>query len=146
MKYSNRLDEILDIITNNVVETQSDLMQLLCERGYDVTQATVSRDIKRLNLHKAHDSDNNYRYVCEQRNAQNSEHALIKSCVVSVEYACNDVVIKCRPGAAQAVSSLIDDMDNELIIGTVAGDDTILVIARGEAEAAEYCERFKQLF
>lgn len=145
MKHSNRLDEILDIISNNVVETQSELMELLRERGYDVTQATVSRDIKRLNLHKAHDSNNNYRYVCDQRNTQSGESALIRSCVVSVEYACNDVVIKCRPGAAQAVSSLIDDMDNELIIGTVAGDDTILVIARGESEAASYCEHFKQL-
>ncbi len=145
MKYSNRLDEILDIITNTVVETQSELMELLRKRGYDVTQATVSRDIKRLNLHKAHDSDNNYRYVCDQRSTQSNENALIQSCVISVEYACNDVVIKCRPGAAQAVSSLIDDMDNELIIGTVAGDDTILVIAKSEKDATAYCEHFKEL-
>ncbi len=145
MKHSNRLDEILDIIANNIIETQSELMEHLCERGYEVTQATVSRDIKRLNLHKAHDADNNYRYVCDKKNAQASENALIRSCVISVEYACNDVVIKCRAGAAQAVSSLIDGMDSKLIIGTVAGDDTIIVIAKGESEAAQYCEHFKEL-
>ncbi len=145
MKHSNRLDEILEIISTNVVETQSDLMNLLRERGYDVTQATVSRDIKRLNLHKSHDADNNYRYVADIKSQSNNENALIRSCVLSIEYALNDVVIKCRSGAAQAVCSLIDDMDNDHIIGTVAGDDTILVIARSEAEAATYCEHFKGL-
>lgn len=145
MKQLNRLDEILDIIATNVVETQSELMNLLRNRGYDVTQATVSRDIKRLNLHKSHDEDNHYRYVADTRNTINSENALIKSCVVSIEYALNDVVIKCRAGAAQAVCSLIDDMDNEHVIGTVAGDDTILVIARSESEAQLYCKHFKEL-
>ncbi len=145
MKHKNRLDEILEIISSNVVETQSDLMNLLREHGYDVTQATVSRDIKRLNLHKSHDENNRYRYVADTKSTLSSETALIRSCVISVEYALNDVVIKCRPGAAQAVSSLIDDMDNEHIIGTVAGDDTILVIARSEDEAASYCEHFKKL-
>ncbi len=145
MKHTSRLDEILEIISTNVVETQSDLMNLLRERGYDVTQATVSRDIKRLNLHKSHDADNNYRYVADSRNNLSSERALIKSCVISIEYALNDVVIKCRAGAAQAVCSLIDGMDSEHIIGTVAGDDTILVIARSESAANAYCKHFKEL-
>ena len=144
MKHKNRLEEILDIISTDVVETQSDLMNLLRERGYDVTQATVSRDIKRLNLHKSHDENNRYRYVSDSRSTISNESALIKSCVISVECALNDVVIKCRAGAAQAVCSLIDGMDNEHIIGTVAGDDTILVIARSEAEASAYCKHFKE--
>lgn len=145
MKHSGRLDEILEIISTNAVETQSELMNLLRERGYNVTQATVSRDIKRLNLHKAHDAENRYRYVSDSKNSGSGENDIIKSCVVSVDCALNDVVIKCRVGAAQAVSSLIDNMDNEHIIGTVAGDDTILVIARGEAEAQLYCRHFKEL-
>ena len=98
MKHSGRLDEILEIISTNAVETQSELMNLLRERGYKVTQATVSRDIKRLNLHKAHDAENRYRYVSDSKNSGSGENDIIKSCVVSVDCALNDVVINCRSG------------------------------------------------
>ncbi len=145
MKQNDRLSEILDIIRKNVVETQGDLMDHLRSRGYDVTQATVSRDIKKLNLHKAHDANNRYRYVSDNQRSVSGENAIISTCVIDVESAVNDVVIKCKPGTAQAVSSLIDSMDNDLIIGTVAGDDTILVIARSEASAKLFCEQFKSL-
>ena len=145
MKHNDRLTAILNLIKANVVETQGDLMNLLKENGYDVTQATVSRDIKKLNLHKVHDANNKYRYVSGAQRTSNNEQSLIQSCVVDIQTALNDVVIKCKPGAAPAVSSLIDGMDNELIIGTVAGDDTILVIARSEASAKMFCDHFKTL-
>ncbi len=145
MKHNDRLSAILELIKTNVVETQGDLMKLLRDSGYDVTQATVSRDIKKLNLHKVHDANNKYRYVSGTQRNIDGEQTLIQSCVIGVESALNDVVIKCKPGAAQAVSSLIDSMDNELIIGTVAGDDTILVIARSEASAKLFCDHFKTL-
>ena len=120
-------------------------MELLKGRGFEVTQATVSRDIKKLNLHKVHDSSNKYKYVSGVQHTTNNDQTIIRSCVIGVESAVNDVVIKCKPGAAQAVSSLIDGMDNDLIIGTVAGDDTILVIARSEAAAKMFCDHFKTL-
>ena len=145
MKHNDRLSAILEIIKENVVETQGDLMNLLKINGFDVTQATVSRDIKKLNLHKVHDSSNKYRYVSGAQRTSNSDQSLIQSCVLGVETALNDVVIKCKPGTAQAVSSLIDGMDNEFVLGTVAGDDTILVIARSEASAKTFCEHFKTL-
>jgi len=145
MKHNDRLSAILEIIRENVVETQGDLMTLLKNNGFDVTQATVSRDIKKLNLHKVHDSNNKYRYVSGAQRTSNSEQSLIQSCVLGVESALNDVVIKCKPGTAQAVSSLIDGINNEFILGTVAGDDTILVIARSEASAKTFCEYFKTL-
>lgn len=145
MKHNDRLSVILDLIKENAVETQGELMDLLKSKGFDVTQATVSRDIKKLNLHKVHDADNKYRYVSDVQRTANHDQTIIQSCVIGVESAVNDVVIKCKPGAAQAVSSLIDGMDNDLIIGTVAGDDTILVIARSEASAKMFCEHFKTM-
>ena len=145
MKHNDRLSAILTLIKDNVVETQGDLMDLLKENGFDVTQATVSRDIKKLNLHKVHDTNNKYRYISGAQRTSNDEKTLIQSCVINIQTALNDVVIKCKPGAAPAVSSLIDGMDNELIIGTVAGDDTILVIARSEASAKLFSDHFKTL-
>ncbi len=145
MKHNNRLAAIIDIINSTSVETQVELMDLLRQRGFEVTQATVSRDIKRLNLHKVHDSENKYKYVSENKKAINHDQTMFQTCVVDVESAVNDVVVKCKPGTAQAVSSLIDYMNNDLIIGTVAGDDTILVIARSEASAKQFCEQFKKM-
>lgn len=143
MKQNSRLDEILNIIELNAVETQGELMELLRNRGYDVTQATVSRDIKRLNLHKSHDSNGRYRYVSDSVKAGQRDNAILSSAIKTVDYSLNNVVIKCRTGMANAACAMIDKIDNSDILGTVAGDDTILMVARSENGAKELCNYFK---
>ncbi len=133
---SERQRAILNIISENHVDTQEELTRLLKEAGYNVTQATVSRDIKELNLIKAQGHDGRSRYVHRQPNSpMNNYKTILKSSIVSVNFAMNDVVVKCYSGTAPASAAAIDAMDISEIIGTVSGDDTILIIASSEKNA-----------
>ena len=119
-------------------------MRLLKRAGYNVTQATVSRDIKELHLIKAQGHDGRSRYVHRRPNSpMNNYRTIFKSSVISVNYAMNDVVVKCYSGTASAAAAAIDAMDISEIIGTVSGDDTILVIAASEKDAAKLTELFR---
>ena len=127
---------ILNIISENYVDTQEELTRLLKEAGYNVTQATVSRDIKERHLIKAQGHDGRSRYVHRQPNSpMNNYKTILKSSIVSVNFAMNDVVVKCYSGTAPASAAAIDAMDISEIIGTVSGDDTILIIASSEKNA-----------
>ncbi|WP_138493025.1 transcriptional regulator AhrC/ArgR [Paenibacillus pinistramenti] len=127
--------KIREIITQQDIETQDELVDALREAGFQVTQATVSRDIKELLLIKVPTDDGRYKYSMptDQRYnpVQKLKRALVDS-FVHIDYTGNLVVMKCLPGTANSVCVLLDNMEWTEIMGTICGDDTILMICRTE--------------
>lgn len=147
MKY-NRHAKILDIIENFEIETQDELADKLRETGMDVTQATISRDIKELRLVKVLSPGGRYRYSAMHSDNGNMTDRLlviIKEAFVSCDYANNILVIKTLPGMAQAVGATLDALGWNDIVGTIAGDDTIMVICRAEKIAEDLMEKFTRM-
>ena len=144
----NRHEKIIEIVEKHEVETQDELIEHLRKLGYEVTQATVSRDIRELKLTKVMGEKGSYRYELPKSNEAigsfKFSHALAES-VTSVDYALNTVVIKTFPGMAQAVAVGIDNLHLQVILGCVAGDDTILVVARSAEAAADLNSRIKEI-
>ncbi len=139
---------ILKLIEENPISTQEEMLEYLCNHNFDVTQATVSRDIKELRLVKVADSNGRYRYSLpqEKNNDMTSKFFVIfSSAVVSVDYAMNIVCVNCHSGMAQGACSAIDNMGYQEIVGTVAGDDTIFVLCRTVEDAEKLVETFKGL-
>ena len=146
---NKRHDAIISIINENSVETQQELTAHLSSVGFDITQATVSRDIKELGLHKTLNKDGRYVYTSNSSEAKNTisdEMSIILSkSVVSTDYSLNTVVIKTLTGMAQGAASVLDAMHFEECLGTIAGDDTIFVITRSEEASAKLCKRLKAI-
>ena len=141
---------IRDIIENSLVETQEDLAAALRARHIDVTQATVSRDIKTLMLVKVPAGNGRYRYALpREKGALLSKERMARlfyDSVVSLDYSENIVVVKTLPGAANAVASILDRMSWQEIVGTVAGDDSILVVVKPREAAPEVVRRMENFF
>lgn len=125
-----RLSVIENIIRTEVIRSQDDLRKSLFNRGLDVTQATLSRDMKQLKIARTHDGDDRYVYTLPDVTLQESRlpTALLDESLV--EFSGNLAVIKTRPGYAMGIASDIDEHTPDEILGTIAGDDTILVIPR----------------
>ena len=143
---SNRQNAIIDIIENNDIETQEELIGILAERGFNVTQATVSRDIRELKLIKVTGELGKYKYIVPAAGADDGQHvyvAAFAASVKSVEAAMNLVIIKTYPGLANAVAANLDTNDTLDIVGCVAGDDTIFAATRSPEAAGEVCEKIK---
>lgn len=139
---------ILDIIENNEVETQGELADLLKDAGFDVTQATVSRDIKELKLIKVLSDSGKYKYEALRATELNINERIVKvfkESVVHIDYSGNTVVIKTLPGTASAASVAIDALDWREIVGCIAGDDTIFVLIKNVDQAENIVKRFKKL-
>ena len=135
MNKGQRHVRIRDIITNYEIETQDDLVDHLKNAGVNVTQATVSRDIKELHLVKVPLPNGNYKYSlpADQRfNPMQKLHRALTDAFVSIDGASHFLVMKTLPGNAHAIGSLIDYLDWEEILGTICGDDTCLIICRTE--------------
>ena len=143
---SKRQEKILEIISKNNIETQEDLITALKNEGYNATQATASRDIRQLKLLKVM-VDGVYKYVAPKTdNDDISEYNLaLMSSIRSINYACNNVVLKTNPGLAQAVAAGIDSMNFAEILGCVAGDDTIIVVTVSESAAASIVEKIGKI-
>jgi transcriptional regulator of arginine metabolism len=147
MKY-NRHAKILEIIDSNEMETQEELAEKLREQGMEVTQATVSRDIKELRLVKVLSGDGRYKYASITKSDNFFSDKLLTIFVqsfVSSDYANNIVIVKTLPGMAQASASAIDAMKWEEVVGTIAGDDTIMIVCRAEKIAEELVNRFGRI-
>ena len=146
---NQRHEAIIAIINEYNVETQQDLTERLSAVGYEVTQATVSRDIKELGLHKKLNKDGRYIYMIGEDKSQTSisdEMTIILSkSVVSTDYALNTVVIKTLAGMAQGAASVIDAMHFQECLGTIAGDDTIFVVTRSEEASEKLCKKLKTI-
>jgi transcriptional regulator of arginine metabolism len=145
---SRRHFAIRDILSGERISTQEELCEELKNRGYDVTQATVSRDIKELSLHKIPDG-RGYRYAWPDNLGPRSSYVRMKrvfqDSVVSYNHSENIIVIKTLPGAAQSIASLIDSLDNLHILGTVAGDDTIFIVIKPVTAVPEVLTIFREL-
>lgn len=145
---TRRHAKILELIKDNDIDTQDELLRLLRDCGFDVTQATVSRDIKELRLVKTLSPKGKYRYSTGQDNARDISskfYALFGDSVLTVESAQNILVVKCMTGMAQAVCAAMDTLSFQGVVGTLAGDDTILVICENSELALERREEFRKL-
>lgn len=144
---TKRQARILELIRRQPVETQSELLELLRGDGFNVTQATVSRDIKELRLIKLLDANGMYRYAAESvSNEERQSHAyLFSTAVTGVDHAHALVVIKTQVGMAQAVCAALDATDRPGVLGSIAGDDTIFVATRSDAVSVALEADIKQL-
>ena len=144
----NRHDKIIEIINNHVVETQEQLAALLKDEGYDVTQATVSRDIRQMKLTKMVLEDGRQKYVytnADPKVMHDKYVHVLKAGYVSVDTADNIIVIKTVPGMAMALATAIDALDVPQIVGCIAGDDTIFVAIKTKEDAEELKDKFLRL-
>lgn len=147
MRYS-RQNKILDIINSNEVETQERLVTLLKKSGYKVTQATISRDIKELQLVKILSSSGKYKYSVGTNNEQPVTDRFIKifrDTILTVSSSGNIIVIKTLTGCANAACEAIDSLGVPHILGTIAGDNTIFVVSNEQANVSELVSRFNEL-
>lgn len=139
--------EILKIIKENEVETQSELAELLKEAGFSATQATVSRDIRALRLVKSLRNSGKACYEAPQDNQVQPEKYIrvLKGTILSVVQAKNLVIVRTVPGMAMAAAAALDGWENEKIAGCIAGDDTIFCAAFTDEEAAIILEDINKL-
>lgn len=140
----NRQKKILEIVNRFHIETQDDLIDRLMTEGYAVTQATVSRDIRELQLTKTLTGEGTYRYVSPKREEMAAGlkfNATLVDSIIGVESAMNIIVIKTYPGLAQAVAAGVDNLHIAEVLGCVAGDDTIVVVTKNEAAAKSISQR-----
>lgn len=122
----NRHELILSFIQNNNVSTQDEIIKMLSEHGFNVTQATISRDIKELKLIKEHYGKNEVKYAVSTKKDNNDNIKMIFArSVLSVDVAMNLIVVKCYPGTANAACVALDSLHITGVVGTIAGDDTI---------------------
>lgn len=147
MKYL-RHAKILEIINQRDIETQEELTRALKEIGMNVTQATVSRDIKELRLIKQMSRNGRYKYASlasQESMLTDRLVRLFKESIVSLDHAGNILVLRTIPAAAQAAASAIDAAGFDEVVGTIAGDDTIFVLIRQTEDVEEVKERFRKL-
>ena len=145
-KKANRLDAIKMIISSKDIGSQEELMQALGKEGFQLTQATLSRDLKQLKVAKASNTNGKYIYVLpnnimyKRPNEQSASEMLMNSGFVSLQFSGNIAVIRTRPGYASSMAYDIDNRENPAILGTIAGDDTILlVLSEGTTQKEVYC-------
>ena len=146
---SQRQAKILEIISNSNVETQEQLLAELQKEGFRGTQATISRDIKELRIVKELTSLGTYRYTTSTNDLSSSFtsrlNTIFKECVISFDYAQNIIVIRTLPGLASAAGSAIDAMNLSTVVGSLAGDDTVMLVMRDTNAAATFCGEIKHL-
>jgi transcriptional regulator of arginine metabolism len=140
----------MSLVQDEDIHTQDELASRLEEEGIEVTQATVSRDIKQLGLIKIPLDDGGYKYSLPPKQKDNINinsrmKRMFEDSVSSIDYSENLVVINTLPGTAQAVASLIDNTEWKNVLGTIAGDDTILMIVKPKSAVTNVIERLKSL-
>lgn len=130
------------------MDTQEELLGHLKKAGFDVTQATVSRDIKELRLIKTLGSDGRYRYSTMKQEADGISskfHSLFSDAVLHIDFAGNIVVIKCHSGMAQAACAAMDSLHWDAVVGTLAGEDTFICLTKDESQAVGLVTELKKL-
>ncbi len=140
---SKRQSELIRLINENVITTQEELLDDLRSLGFNVTQATVSRDMRELKISKVMSNEGILRYAVPTHTPVKavslSLNSALTESIVRIDSALNDIVIHTMPGLAGAIAVAIDALHLEEVLGCVAGDDTILMITRDEASAREIC-------
>lgn len=141
--------KILEIISQNEVETQEQLIEYLKEANVHVTQATISRDIKDLKLIKTTDKNGFYKYAVSPEKSERPKvkyHNIVKETVISIDHAENMVVIKTYPGMAGSAAAAIDSIHHEGVVGSIAGDDTIMIVMRSSEAASNFAPELYSYF
>ena len=148
MRYS-RQDNILEIIAENEIETQDALAEKLAESGFNVTQATISRDIKELQLIKTLSSSGRYKYAAAPQTpatgVSSRFHKIFKNTVSSVTSSGNIIVLKTLPGCANAAGEAIDSLSAEGVLGCLAGDNTVFVVVDAPEHVAGIVKKFSEI-
>lgn len=146
---THRQAKIMEIVSTRDVETQEQLLEALQEAGFYSTQATISRDIKELRIVKELTKFGTYRYTVASKEIagtfSNRLNAIFRECVTSFDYAQNLVVIHTIPGLAAAAASAVDSMGMSFVLGSIGGDDTVLIVVRDTNAAAAFCSELKDL-
>ena len=146
---NERQKQLLQIISEESIETQEQLLSRLEARGIRSTQATVSRDIKELHLIKEPNGRGNYHYAVSghktRLNFADKLRTIFRESVISVDFAQNIVVIKTMPGLANGAAAALDGMEVPYLVGSLAGDDTVLLVLRDNAAAAEFADEIKEM-
>ena len=146
---SQRQAKIMEIISTSNVETQEQLLKALEKEGFHGTQATISRDIKELRIVKELTSLGTYRYTTPAKEVSGSFssrlNTIFRECVIGFDYAQNIIVIRTLPGLASAAGSAIDSMNLSIVVGSLAGDDTVMVVMRDNNAAAAFCGEIRNL-
>ncbi|MGN0986049.1 MAG: arginine repressor [Candidatus Enterenecus sp.] len=147
---SKRQAEILRLIAERDIETQEQMLDALRARGIQATQATISRDIKELNLTKQQSAGGGSRYA--EARPKPAGHvfddrlkSVFKDGVTSFDVARNIVVVRTMPGLAGAAGAALDGMEIEGLVGTLAGDDTVLMVMRTNQAAEDFCQKIKSM-
>ena len=145
---SKRHSKILEITNDNDIETQEELAEALRAAGYDVTHATVSRDIKLLKLVKMQSESGKYKYISsakEERDINDKLYSILKNAAIGVEQVDKFVVVKTLTGAASAAAEAIDTLYSNDVAGTIAGDNTIFVLVRTDEKALELISKIRKM-
>ena len=149
MARSSRQSKILEIIKAKEIETQDDLVRELRALNFDITQATISRDIKELGLIKIMTDDKRYKYAyvdSSEQQVSGKYMGIYKEAIISIKPAQNLVVIKTLKGVASAISSFVDKLNMKNVLGTTFGDETVMVICPDSAEANDVCDKISDMF
>ncbi|MDR0519295.1 MAG: arginine repressor [Clostridiales Family XIII bacterium] len=147
MRYS-RQNKILELIEKYDIDTQEMLSDLLKKRGFEVTQATISRDIKELKLVKSLTPDGTYKYACADTTFRTTSDRYIKifrETIQGVSFSGNILVIKTLSGCANAACEAIDSLDFDHVLGTVAGDNTLMLVVDDPKHAPALAKHFESL-
>ncbi|WP_338111952.1 arginine repressor [Oscillibacter valericigenes] len=149
MMKNDRQSMILEIISQENIETQEQLLSRLQERGITSTQATISRDIKQMHLIKEPVGRGMYKYAVSgnrtKLNFAEKLRTIFRQSITSIDSAQNIVVVKTMPGLASAACAALDDMDITFMLGSLAGDDTAFLVMRDTESAASFCEEIKEM-
>ena len=146
---NNRQNLILEIISQENIETQEQLLDRLRQRGVTSTQATISRDIKQMHLIKEPVGQGVYKYAVSgnrtKLNFAEKLRTIFRESITSIDYAQNIVVLKTMPGLASAACSALDNMNIAYMVGSLAGDDTAFLVMRDTESAEDFCEELKAM-
>ena len=146
---NNRQSKILEIITNENIETQEQLLARLQDFGINSTQATISRDIKQMHLVKEPIGHGVYKYALSDNrtrlNFAEKLRTIFRESITSVEHAQNIVVVKTMPGLASAACAALDDMKITYMLGSLAGDDTAFLVMKDNEAARDFCQEIKAM-
>ncbi len=148
MNKKQRLNYIIDVINEREVATQEELATILTESGLDVTQATVSRDINELGLKKTAGTTKKFKYYLPKINISTEDRRmtdLLANIVLSMEAVNNLVVVKTLSGNASSAGVIIDKLEIKSVLGTIAGDDTLLLISKDDRSAKDIVSKIKEI-
>lgn len=147
MHRNARQQKILEIITAMEIDTQEELCSELNKLNFNVTQATISRDIKELKLYKISGTTKKYKYAClesDDDSVRGKMTTLFRECVQTINYANNLIVIKTMRGNGSTAGMFVDSLQFKEVIGSVAGDDTLIIVVDSNENAKFIAERLKE--